>query len=93
MDLSYVSGPSNLDDIITHNVPLEPTIKRSQEGYIDLLTIIDVTTRKLWTHSVKSKDPPLEYINSFLKKHGIRQTNPSGALTVTTTKNGYLANS
>ena len=29
MDLSYVSGPSNLDDILSHNTPPEPTIKRS----------------------------------------------------------------
>ena len=93
MDLSYISRPSNLDDIISHNAPPEPTIKQSREGYIRFLTIIDVATRKLWTHSVKSKDPSLEYVNSFLKKHGIWQTNPSGALMVTTTKNGYLANS
>ena len=93
MDLSYVSGPSNLDDILSHNAPPEPTIKRSREGYIGFLTIIDVATRKLWTHNVKSKDPPLEYIDSFLKKHGIHTTNPLDALMVTTTTNGYLANS
>ena len=66
MDLSYVSGPSNLDDILSHNTPPAPTIKRSREGYIGFLTIIDVATRKLWTHNVKSKDPPLEYVDSFL---------------------------
>ena len=93
MDLSYVSDPSNLDDIISHNAPPEPTIKQSREGYIGFLTIIDVATRKLWTHNVKLKDLLLEYVDSFLKKHGIWTTNPSEALMVTTTKNGYLANS
>ena len=27
MDLSYVSDPSNLDDIILHNAPPDPTIQ------------------------------------------------------------------
>ena len=47
MDLSYVSGLSNIDDIISHNAPPEPTIKRSREGYIGFLTITDVATREL----------------------------------------------
>ena len=71
MDLSYVSGPSNLDDILTYNAPPEPTLKRSRDGYIGFLTIIDVASRYIWTHSVKSKDPPLNYIDRFLKKHGV----------------------
>ena len=93
MDLSYVSGPSNLDDILTYNAPPEPSLKRSRDGYIGFLTIIDVASRYIWTHSVKSKDPPLDYIDRFLKKHGIQTTDPNKALKVTMTKNGYLAKS
>jgi hypothetical protein len=54
------------------------------------LTIIDVSSRKLWTHPIKSKDPaPIEYIDKFLKRHGI---NPSKAI-ITTSGKGYLAKS
>ena len=93
MDLSYVSGLFNRDDIFTYNAPPEPTLKLGQDGYIGFLTIIDVSSQQLWIHSVKSKDPPLDYIDCFLKKHGILITNPNKALKVTTTKNGYLASS
>jgi hypothetical protein len=78
MDLAFVSGPSNLD--------LE---KGSNIGF---LTIIDVSSRKLWTHPIKNKDPPIEYIDKFLKRHGIRTTNPSKAI-ITTSETGYLAES
>jgi hypothetical protein len=44
------------------------------------LMIIDVSSRKLWTHPIKNKDPPVEYIDKFLKRHGIRTTNPSKAI-------------
>ena len=48
------------------------TVKQSRDGYIDFLTIIDVATQQLWTHLIKSKDPPMMYIDAFLKQHGIR---------------------
>ena len=63
IDLSFVSGLSNLEDMVTCNALPKETVKRSCEGYIGFLTIIDVATRNLWTHNVKSKDPPLDYIN------------------------------
>lgn len=49
------------------------------------LTIINVASQQLWNHSV--------YIDCFLKQLRIQQTNPSISLTVTTTKDGYLAKS
>ena len=61
MDLSFVSGLSNLEDMITSNTPPKETVQRSCNGYICFLTIVDVATRNLWTHYVKSKDPPLKY--------------------------------
>jgi hypothetical protein len=48
--------------------------------------------RKLWTHSTKNKDSPIAYMDKFLKRHGIRTTNPSKAI-VTTSGAGYLAKS
>ena len=94
MDLLFVSGPSNLEDMITNNVSPEKTLQQSRYGYIGFLTIINVTTHNLWTHPVKNKDQPLDYINSFLQKSGTRNLDPRIAMkTVTTTKDGYLAQS
>ena len=92
MDLSFVSGPSNLEDMITNNAPPEKTLQTSRDGYIGFLTIIDVASRLLWTHPVKGKDPPLAFIDRFLTRFGIQNTDPSKAF-VTTTKDGYLARS
>ena len=73
MDLSFVSGPSNLEDMITNNAPPEKTLQTSRDSYIGFLTIIDVASRLLWTHPVKGKDPPLGFIGRFLTKFGIRK--------------------
>ena len=94
MVLSYVSGPSNLEDMISNNAPSEKTLQQSRDGYIGFLRIIDVKTYNLSTHPVKNKDPPLDYIESFLQKHGIWNLNPSITMrTVKTTKDGNIAQS
>jgi hypothetical protein len=92
MDLAFVSGPSNLHLEKGSNITPSPIVKKSRDGYIGFLTIIDVSSRKLWTHLIKNKDPPIEYIDKFLKWHGIRTTNPSKAI-ITTSETGYLAKS
>jgi hypothetical protein len=93
MDLAFVSGPSNLDLETESNIALSPIVKKSRDGYISFLTIIDVSSRKLWTHPIKNKDPPIAYIDKFLKRHhGIRSTNPLKAI-ITTSETGYLAKS
>ena len=71
MDLSFVSGPSNLQDVLTKNEKAKSTLKKSCNGYIGFLTIINNTTRALWTHPIKSKDPSIAFIDKFIKKHGI----------------------
>lgn len=93
MDLSFVSGPSNLTDILKFNAAPQKSINKSRDGYIGFLTIIDVATRHLWTHLVKSKEPPIEFIDAFLKKHGIKKTDPLKAVKITTTTDGLLASS
>jgi hypothetical protein len=92
MDLAFVSGPSNLDLDLGSNSRNSPIVKKSRDGYIGFLTIIDVPSRKLWTRPIKNKDPPIAYIDKFLKRHGIRTTNPSKAI-ITTSEKGYLAKS
>ena len=41
---------------------------------------------------IKTKDPPTQYIDQFLKRYGIQQTDPSRAI-ITTSNKGYLAKS
>ena len=44
MNLSFVSGPLNLEDMITNNAPPEKTLKTSRDSYIGFLIIIDVSS-------------------------------------------------
>ena len=76
IDLEFASGQSKLDNIRT--TPEESvTVKQSKERYIRFLTIIDVASRQLLTHLIKNKDPPTQYIEQFLERHGIQQIDPS----------------
>jgi hypothetical protein len=86
MDLIFVSGPANMDVYGGSNSGSNPIVKKSRDGYIGFLTTIDVSSRKLWTHPIKNKDPPIDYIDKFLKRHGIRTTNPSKAIITTSGK-------
>ena len=44
MDISFVSGPSNLKQILDNGEKPNKTIKKSWEGYIEFLTIIDAAS-------------------------------------------------
>jgi len=59
-DLSFVSGPSSLAEMITSNTAPKKSIKESREGYISFFTIIDAATRYIWVHPIKNKAPPLD---------------------------------
>ena len=72
MDLLYVCGPSNLDNIISSNALPQPMIQHSRDGYIGFLTIINISSQQLWTHQIQTKDQHLDYIDHFLKQHGIQ---------------------
>ena len=71
MDLVFVSGPAKFDDLRTTTED-SVTVKQSRDGYIGFWTIIDVASRQLWTHLIKIKDPPTQYIDQFLKRHGMQ---------------------
>ena len=62
----------------------------SREGYIGLLTIINVATRYLWMFPIKNKEPPIKLINRFLQKRSIAKMKNKS---VTTLPKGYLAKS
>ena len=63
MDLSFVSGPTNLNQVLEEGAKVEKNIQKSREGYIGFLTIIDKASRKLWVHPIKNKEPPVDYID------------------------------
>ena len=44
-------------------------------------------SRYLWVFPIKDKSPPIDIINKFLKKYGIK----TGNKTITTTPQGYLS--
>ena len=48
MDHSFVSSLSNLKDVLETGAKPTKSIKKSREGYIRFLTIIDAVTRYLW---------------------------------------------
>ena len=89
MDLAFVSGPSNLKEIIQTGAKPRETVKKSREGHIGFLTIINVASRYLWVFPIKNKSPPIDIINKFLKKYGIK----TGNKIITTTPQGYLSKS
>ena len=70
MDLVFVSGPVKIDDLQTIQED-SVIVKQSRDRYIGFLTIIDVVSRQLWMHMIKNKDSPIQYIDQFLKRHGI----------------------
>ena len=92
MDLSFVSGTSNLQEVLTKNEKVKTALKKSRNGYIGFLTIIDATTQALWTHPIKSKDSPIAFVDKFIKKHGMCNTDPGKSI-ITTNEDGYLATS
>ena len=90
LNLAFVSGPSNLREMIEKGAKQKDTITVSREGYIVFLTIIDVATRYLWVFPIKNKDPPIKLVNTFLTKRGIKKIKDK---MITTSRNGYLAKS
>lgn len=93
MDLSFMSGPLNLTDMLKFNATPKKSITNSRDGHIEFLIIINVASRHLQTHPVKSKDQPIKFIDAFLKKHGIKNKNLLKVIKITTTKDGYVASS
>ena len=62
IDLAFGSGPTKFNDIRTATEE-SVTVKQSRYGFIGFLTIIDVASQQFWTHLIKNKDPPTQYID------------------------------
>ena len=88
MNISFVSGPSNLKQMLENGVKPNKIIKKSREGYIGFLTIIDAAFQYIWAQPIKNKYPLVEYVDHFLKKNGLQKTDSA---VIMTSPDGYLA--
>jgi hypothetical protein len=90
MDLGFFRGPPNLTAIVHDGAnPEYPTIVKSIEGHTTYLSIVDAATRYLWVFPLKSKHPPIELIDKFLRRYG----NKHPTNTISTDPTGQLAQS
>jgi hypothetical protein len=88
MDLGFIRGPSNLEDVVKNGATPSKTIVKSRDGYEAYLLIVDAATRYIWVFLLKGKHPPIATIAQFLEKHGTAHKG-----TITTTPGGLLAKS
>jgi hypothetical protein len=85
MDLGFIRGPSNLEDVVKNGATPNKTIVKSRDGYEAYLLIIDAATRYIWVFLLKGKHPPIATIAQFLQKHGSATKGK-----ITTTPGGLL---
>jgi histone deacetylase 1/2 len=85
MDLGFIRGPSNLEEVVKNGATPTKTIIKSRDGYEAYLLIVDAATRYIWVFLLKGKHPPIATIAQFLQKHG---TATKGK--ITTTPGGLL---
>lgn len=91
MDLAFVSGPSNLKDVVEKGATPATTVKKSYDGFVAYLLIVDAATRYAWVFLLKTKHPPIEIIDTFLQQHG--KAKSSERVIISTSKCGALASS
>lgn len=70
MDLGFVSGPSNLEDVLHKGSTPKMTTQKSYDGHVAYLLIVDAATRYSWVFLLKDKRPPLRIIEAFLETNG-----------------------
>jgi hypothetical protein len=89
MDLGFIRGPDNLQEVLHSGATPKKTIQKSHDGYNSYLLIVDAASRYLWSFLLKNKDPPIELIDQFLAKHGTAKKETL----ITTAPDGLLAKS
>jgi hypothetical protein len=110
MDYGFFRGPKHLQrqikrkygDLTIASLKHKPILE-SREGYVAYLLIVDGYTRKAWVYPTKHKEPPVETVDLFLQRFGLRdgtqryvrtdlggELAKSGAFRTTIAKNGYV---
>jgi hypothetical protein len=85
MDLGFIRGPKNLQEVLHDGATPQETIIKSHDGFSSYLLIIDAAAKYIWVFLLKSKDPPIALVDQFLNKHGTAQKG-----IITTTPDGLL---
>ena len=93
MDFGFVSGPDNVQDVFYHGATPKTTVVTSRNGHTAYLLIIDAATRYLWVFPVKTKQPPIDLLDTFLTRHGQARQGQAQSGLITTHPNGLLAQS
>jgi hypothetical protein len=79
MDYGFFRGPKHLQrkikrkygDATAASMQHKPILE-SREGYVAYLLIVDGHTRKVWVYPTKTKEPPIETVDLFLQRFGLR---------------------
>jgi hypothetical protein len=79
MDYGFFRGPKHLQKRVQRKYGIKsiaslkhkPVIE-SHEGYVAYLLIVDGHTRQAWVYPTKTKEPPIETVNLFLQRFGLR---------------------
>jgi hypothetical protein len=85
MDLGFIRGPSNLEEVLKHGATPTKTIVKSRDGYEAYLLIFDAATRYIWVFLLKGKHPHIATVAQFLQKYGTAHKG-----TITTAPGGLL---
>jgi hypothetical protein len=79
MDYGFFRGPKHLQrqikrkygDMSIASLKHKPIIE-SREGYVAYLLIVDGHSRRAWVYPTKTKEPPINTVNLFLQRFGLR---------------------
>jgi hypothetical protein len=100
MDYNFFRGPADLAQKVkrkygTMSTTVPTALKHkpiieSRQGYTTYLLIIDSTARKVWVFNTETKELPLQTINLFLQRYGLKNGTQRY---IRTNLGGELANS
>ena len=99
MDFGFVRGPKNPQVLLkqkrtpkheTRTAKSHHPIKTSHDGHSSCLLMTDAASRFTWMFLTKTKEPPIETLNTFMTQHGLTDKIPK---LVQTDQGGELARS
>ena len=70
MDIGFIRGPENLENVLTCTKDADTKVIESRNGYVCYLLIVDRKTRYMWPFPLKSKSVPPDLLRTFLTTHG-----------------------
>ena len=79
MDYGFFRGPADLTKRVKRkygemkiaSLPHKPIIE-SRDGHTAYLLIVDSKTRQVWVFNTKTKEPPIQIVDLFLQRYGLK---------------------